>query len=183
VSLGDSRVGEIVAGRYRIVRRIGAGGMGSVYQAWQLGAEQAVALKFINPQLVREPEVARRFTNEARTYARLQHPNAVALHDIGQDENGAPFICMELVQGEDLAAILTRAGRLSVPEALEVALQVSDVLAHAHLLGIIHRDLKPENILVRPGLRGVHVKVVDFGIARLLGDPNATQQGMIGTPG
>src|SRR5689334_19630679 len=77
VSLSDSRVGTVVAGKYRIVRRIGEGGMGSVYAAWQLGAEQSVALKFINPQLVREPEVARRFTNEARTYARLQHPNAV----------------------------------------------------------------------------------------------------------
>jgi len=182
-SLSDQRVGQVVAGKYRIVRRIGEGGMGSVYQAWQLGAEQAVALKFINPQLVREPEVARRFTNEARTYARLQHPNAVALHDVGQDESGAPFICMELVQGEDLATILTRARRLTVAEAVEVGLQVSDVLAHAHALGIVHRDLKPENILVRPGIRGLHVKVVDFGIARLLGDPNATQQGMIGTPG
>jgi serine/threonine-protein kinase len=183
-SLGDARVGEIVAGRYRIVRRIGAGGMGSVYAAWQLGAEQPVALKFINPALVREPEMARRFTNEARTYARLQHPNAVALHDVGQDENGAPFICMELVQGEDLASILSRARRLTAAEAVEVALQVSDVLAHAHTLGIIHRDLKPENILVRPVARGVHVKVVDFGIARLLGDPGgATQQVMIGTPG
>ena len=182
-SLSDQRVGQVVAGKYRIVRRIGEGGMGSVYQAWQLGAEQAVALKFINPQLVREPEVARRFTNEARTYARLQHPNAVALHDVGQDENGAPFICMELVQGEDLATILTRARRLTAAEAVEVGLQVSDVLANAHSLGIVHRDLKPENILVRPGIRGMHVKVVDFGIARLLGDPNATQQGMIGTPG
>lgn len=183
VSLSDSRAGEVIAGKYRIVRRIGEGGMGSVYQAWQLGAEQAVALKFINPQLVAEPEMARRFTNEARTYARLQHPNAVALHDVGQDEHGAPFICMELVQGEDLATILTRAGRLKVEEAVEVGLQVSDVLAHAHALGIVHRDLKPENILVRPGMRGMHVKVVDFGIARLLGDTNVTQQGMIGTPG
>jgi serine/threonine protein kinase len=181
----DPRAGQVIAGRYRVVERIGQGGMGSVYSAWQLGAEQRVALKFINPQMVRDPDAARRFINEARSYARLQHPNAVALHDFGQDESGALFICMELFQGTDLARILAERKRLEVKEAVEIALQVGDVLAHAHSLGIVHRDLKPENVLVRPGLRGVHVKVVDFGIARLLGDPgSSTQVGpMAGTPG
>ncbi len=181
----DRMIDRIVAGRYRILRKLGQGGMGSVYMGELVGIGQRVALKFLNSNLSLDPDVARRFLNEAKSYARVAHPNAVILHDFGQDEEGNLFISMELVEGSDLKKLLSEQGRLPVAEAVEIILQVADVLAQAHAKGVIHRDLKPENIMVRRGTRGLFVKVLDFGIARMVGEgaTRLTVQGAIaGTP-
>ncbi|MFP2930521.1 serine/threonine protein kinase [Pyxidicoccus sp. 3LG] len=180
----DRMVGRIIANRYRILRRLGQGGMGSVYLAEQVGIGQQVAMKFLNSGLSLDPDVARRFLNEAKSYARVAHPNAVTLHDFGQDEEGTLYISMEYVEGDDLKRVLAATGRLPVHEASDIILQVADVLAYAHARQVIHRDLKPENVMVRQGMRGWHVKVLDFGIARISdGATRLTLQGAVaGTP-
>ncbi|MBZ4417784.1 serine/threonine-protein kinase [Myxococcus sp. RHSTA-1-4] len=180
----DRMVDRVIAGRYRILRRLGQGGMGSVYLAEQVGIGQQVAMKFLNSGLSLDPDVARRFLNEAKSYARVAHPNAVTLHDFGQDEEGTLYISMEYVEGDDLKRLLSTVGRLALHEAVDIILQVADVLAYAHARQVVHRDLKPENIMVRQGMRGWHVKVLDFGIARISdGAPRLTQQGAVaGTP-
>jgi serine/threonine-protein kinase len=178
-------INRVVSGRYKILHKIGQGGMGAVYIGELVGIGQRVALKFLNTNLSQNPEVARRFLNEAKSYARVSHPNAVVLHDFGQDDEGTLYISMELVEGVDVQKMLSDQGRLGVNEAVEIVLQVSDVLGYAHSKGVIHRDLKPENIMVRKGTRGLHVKVLDFGIARLVeeGSTRLTVQGSIaGTP-
>ncbi len=181
----DPMEGRMVSGRYRILRKLGQGGMGAVYLAEQPGLGHKVALKFLNANLSQDEGIARRFLNEARSYGLVAHPNAVALHDFGQDEQGNLFISMEYVEGQDLKKLLLQEGRLAVSEAVDIALQLADVLAHAHAQQVVHRDLKPENVVVRRGLRGYHAKVLDFGIARILGDgaTRVTVQGLVaGTP-
>ncbi|MCP3145227.1 serine/threonine-protein kinase [Pyxidicoccus xibeiensis] len=180
----DRMVGRTIANRYRILRRLGQGGMGSVYLAEQVGIGQQVAMKFLNHGLSLDPDVARRFLNEAKSYARVAHPNAVTLHDFGQDDEGTLYISMEYVEGDDLKRVLAATGRLPVHEAADIILQVADVLAYAHARQVIHRDLKPENVMVRQGMRGWHVKVLDFGIARITdGATRLTLQGAVaGTP-
>ncbi|MEW5741459.1 MAG: protein kinase [Myxococcota bacterium] len=164
----DRMIDKVVKGKFKIVRKLGQGGMGAVYLAEQLGIGHRVALKFLKAEFSTDAEIARRFLNEAKSYARVAHPNAVALHDFGQDEEGNLFIAMEYCEGVDLKKVISEQGRLSLIEATEVVLQVAEVLANAHDKGVIHRDLKPENIMIRRGIRGVHAKVLDFGIARLM---------------
>ncbi|MCP3098527.1 serine/threonine protein kinase [Myxococcus sp. K15C18031901] len=180
----DRMLGKVVAGRYRVLKRLGQGGMGSVYLAEQVGIGQQVAMKFLNSGLSMDPDVARRFLNEAKSYARVAHPNAVTLHDFGQDDEGSLYLSMEYVEGDDLKHLLASVGRLNVHEAGDIILQVADVLAFAHARGVVHRDLKPENVMVRQGLRGWHAKVLDFGIARIIdGATRLTAQGAVaGTP-
>lgn len=163
----DRMVDRIVKNKFRIVKKLGQGGMGAVYLAEQVGIGHKVALKFLKAEFSSDAEIARRFLNEAKSYARVAHPNAVALHDFGQDEEGNLFIAMEYCEGLDLKKLLAEKPLVMV-EAIDVVLQVADVLANAHEKGVVHRDLKPENIMVRRGLRGLHAKVLDFGIARLM---------------
>ncbi|WP_373047453.1 serine/threonine-protein kinase [Vulgatibacter sp.] len=181
---GDPLVGRVIAGRYRVIRKLGQGGMGAVYLAEQVGLGHKVALKFLNAQLHGRADLAQRFLNEARSYARLAHPHAITFHEFGQDESGNLYISMEYVEGPDLKTLLDRQGRLAPAEAVEIVLQVADALEHAHGSGVIHRDLKPDNVIVRQGLRGPHAKVLDFGIAKLLGEGGSlTVEGSIaGTP-
>jgi serine/threonine-protein kinase len=164
----DRMVGRVIKGKYKIVRKLGQGGMGAVYLSEQLGIGHQVALKFLKSEFSSDAEIARRFLNEAKSYARVAHPNAVTLYDFGQDEEGNLFIAMEYCEGSDLKKVIAEQKQLPIAEALEVVLQVADVLANAHVKGVIHRDLKPENIMIRRGMRGVHAKVLDFGIARLM---------------
>ncbi len=164
----DRMVDRVIKGKYKIVRKLGQGGMGAVYLGEQLGIGHRVALKFLKGEFSDDAEIARRFLNEAKSYARVAHPNAVTFHDFGQDDEGNLFIAMEYCEGVDLKKTLAEQGRLPMVEAIEVVLQVADVLANAHEKGVIHRDLKPENIMIRRGIRGVHAKVLDFGIARLM---------------
>jgi serine/threonine-protein kinase len=175
---------RIIKGKFKIVSRLGQGGMGTVYLAEQVGIGHKVALKFLKTEFSNDVEIARRFLNEAKSYARVSHPNAVTLHDFGQDDTGSLFIAMEFCEGVDLKRMMADETGLTLSESVEIILQVADVLAHAHEKGVIHRDLKPENIMVRRGLRGVHAKVLDFGIARLIdGSTKLTQAGAIaGTP-
>jgi serine/threonine protein kinase len=164
----DKMIDRVIKGKFKLIRKLGQGGMGAVYLAEQLGIGARVAIKFLKSEFSEDVEIARRFMNEAKSYARVAHPNAVVFHDFGQDEDGNLFIAMEYCEGVDLKKVIAEQKRLPIPDAVDIILQVADVLANAHSKGVIHRDLKPENIMLRKGLRGIHAKVLDFGIARLM---------------
>lgn len=157
-------VPQFIAGRFRIEREIGTGGMGTVYLATHLGLERPVAVKIIKREFASDSDVAERFLREARTMAKLRHPHAAMIFDAGSLPDGRHFIIMELVEGETLSQALTREGRFSPNQAVQIATQVCDVLEEAHRLGIVHRDLKPSNIMLSH--RGVCV--LDFGVAKVL---------------
>ena len=157
-------VPQVIAGRFRIEREIGTGGMGTVYLATHLGLERPVAVKIIRREFAGDADVADRFLLEARTMAKLRHANAATIFDAGNLPDGRHFIVMEFVEGETLSQALAREGKFSFTRAVEIATQICDVLEEAHRLGIIHRDLKPSNILL--GKRGVCV--LDFGVAKVL---------------
>jgi predicted Ser/Thr protein kinase len=179
-------VPQFIAGRFRIEREIGTGGMGTVYLATHLGLERPVAVKIIKRELVGDSDVSDRFLREARTMAKLRHPHAAMIFDAGSLPDGRHFIVMELVEGETLSQALNREGRFSASRAVEIATQICDVLEEAHRLGIVHRDLKPSNIML--GNRGVCV--LDFGVAKVLAssaDSTATHAStgsghLVGTP-
>ena len=158
--------GAFVIGRtishYRIIEKLGSGGMGQVYLAEDVRLGRKLALKVLAPKLVTDLERVRRFGQEARAASALNHPNILTIHDIGQ-EGDVHFIATEFVDGETLRARLDR-GRLGLMEVLEIAIQTGNALAAAHDAGIVHRDLKPENVMLR--LDG-YVKVLDFGLAKL----------------
>lgn len=157
-------VPQFIAGRFRIEREIGTGGMGTVYLATHLDLERPVAVKIIKRECAGDADVADRFLREARTMAKLRHPNAAMIFDAGNLPDGRHFIVMEFVEGETLSQALAREGRFSASKAVDIATQICDVLEEAHRLGIVHRDLKPSNILL--GKRGVCV--LDFGVAKVL---------------
>ncbi|HJQ26876.1 MAG TPA: protein kinase [Blastocatellia bacterium] len=156
-----SPTGEVIS-HYRIVRKLGAGGMGEVYLAEDTRLDRRVALKLLPEAFTQDQERLRRFTQEAKAASALNHPNIITIHDIGQADS-THFIATEYIEGETLRAHLRRAP-LSLSEALDVAVQVAGALAAAHQAGIIHRDIKPENVMRRPD--GI-VKVLDFGLAKL----------------
>ena len=157
-------VPQFIAGRFRIEREIGTGGMGTVYLATHLDLERPVAVKIIRREFASDADVADRFLREARTMAKLRHPNAAMIFDAGNLPDGRHFIVMEFVEGETLSQALAREGRFSFTQAVSIATQICDVLEEAHRIGIVHRDLKPSNILL--GKRGVCV--LDFGVAKVL---------------
>jgi len=159
--------GSIVRGKYRIVSKLGHGGMGIVYLAEHLLLGGKVALKFLAVELSRNPQFVKRFRNEARAAYQLRHPNIVEVTDLDQDEDGSLFIAMEYVAGPNLRSVLREAkGPLPVARALHIARGVAAGLAAAHARGAVHRDIKPENILLRvePDV-AEQAKVLDFGIA------------------
>ncbi|MFI8182441.1 serine/threonine-protein kinase [Actinacidiphila glaucinigra] len=159
---GAVRSGEQVAGRYDLVERIGRGGMGEVSKAYDLESHVFVAVKLLLADVGDEEAVAR-FSREARIGARIRHPGVVPVYDAGQDA-GQPFIVMELLEGSDLRTLLARRpGGLPLREAVDLALEVSEVLAAAHEEGVVHRDLKPANLFLEADGR---VRICDFGIAR-----------------
>lgn len=157
-------VPQFIAGRFRIEREIGTGGMGAVYLATHLDLERPVAVKIIRREFAGDADVTDRFLREARTMAKLRHPNAAMIFDAGNLPDGRPFIVMEFVEGETLSQALAREGRFAFSKAVGIATQICDVLEEAHRIGIVHRDLKPSNILL--GKRGVCV--LDFGVAKVL---------------
>jgi len=168
----DLHRGDILAGKYRVDRVLGAGGMGIVIAAQHLGLGQKVAIKFLLPDALEDPEAAARFDREARAAARIKGEHIARVTDVGTLENGSPFMVMEYLEGEDLAARLYREHRLPIEHAVELVLQTCEVLAEAHALGIVHRDLKPANLFCLRGPDGaVSIKVLDFGISKLVG-PN-----------
>jgi serine/threonine protein kinase/tetratricopeptide (TPR) repeat protein len=159
-------------GPYEIVALIGAGGMGQVYRARDQRIGRDVAVKVLPPELATNRERLRRFEQEARTAGALDHPNIVAVHDVGTYE-GSPFIVSELLEGETLGDRLS-AGALPVRKAVEYAVQIAQGLAAAHEKGIIHRDLKPWNVFVK---KDGYVKILDFGIAKLVTPTGPTESG------
>ncbi len=157
--------GNIVAGRYRLERALAQGGMGCVWVARHLQLDTEVAIKFMTPQFAASADARARFEREARTSAALRLANAVQIHDYGV-EDGAPFLVMELLTGEDLQARLKREPRLSLAVTVGILAQVCRALRRAHEVGVVHRDLKPGNVfLAREGGEEV-VKLLDFGIAK-----------------
>jgi len=155
--------GSMVTDRYRIVGLLGRGGMGEVYRADDLKLGQPVALKFLPAKLAQRPGLLDRFLNEVRTALKVTHPNVCRVHDIGEVA-GQHFLSMEYVDGEDLASLLRRIGRLPQERAVEVARQICAGLAAAHEQGILHRDLKPANVMIDG--RG-QARLTDFGLAGL----------------
>jgi hypothetical protein len=179
-------VGRTIQGRYRIDALLGSGGMGAVFRAHHSGLGHDVALKVLRPHAHAGEIATARFRREARSASRLEHPSCVRVLDFGELEDGAKYLVMQLVLGDELKR------RLGSPwpplVAIDLAMQILAGLAHAHARGVVHRDLKPENVLVTEGDDGQPlVKLVDFGIAKLLegddGEPRLTHTGMrFGTP-
>lgn len=180
-------VGQTIDGKYQLDAELGVGGMGAVYRAKRLLIGDTVAIKIILPEYVSDQKSVQRFRREAQATALLKHPNAVAIHDFGTTSEGLVYLVMELVEGHSLRQIIKEQGRLSPQAASVVINQVCAALDEAHRRNIIHRDLKPDNIIVTTTTGGVLVKVLDFGLAKLL-DPettasNLTQPGTVmGTP-
>jgi serine/threonine protein kinase len=160
--------GTLLQDRYEIGELIGQGGMGRVYRVYDRNLEKSFAAKVLNADLVKDATSVKRFEQEAQAAASLTHANLVAVYDYGQSEFGSPFIVMDYLEGEDLAAILRREGFVEKDRALDIIFQTSEAVSHAHKKGVIHRDLKPGNIFVTKSADGNDiVKVLDFGIAKI----------------
>ena len=155
-------VSELSIAHYRVLEKIGAGGMGTVYKAYDKKLQRVVALKLLPPEYVSQQDRRRRFFQEARAASALNHPHILTVYEVGEDE-GKPYIAMEYVEGETLRQKI-KARALPVGEALEIAIQIAEGLARAHDVGIIHRDLKPENLMIRSD---GYAKILDFGLAKL----------------
>ncbi|HEY3817813.1 MAG TPA: serine/threonine-protein kinase [Polyangiaceae bacterium] len=159
--------GEVVAGKYRVDRVLGSGGMGIVVAATQLELDRPVAIKFLVAEAAKAPEIVARFGREARAVAKIQGEHVARVLDVGVLENGLPYMVMEYLDGADLAQRIAREGRLPLPEMARYVLEACEALAEAHAAGIIHRDLKPANLfLARRPDRTTIVKLLDFGISK-----------------
>lgn len=169
-------VGELVAGRYRIIAPLGRGGMGDVYRAHDTRLDHEVALKFLPETAANDARMIERLVAEVRIGRQVAHPNVCRLYDIA-DDRGSTFIAMEFVDGEDLASLLRRIGRLPADKAVMLARDLASGLSAAHDLGVVHRDLKPANVMIDG--RG-HAKITDFGLAVLRADSSAGE--FAGTP-
>ncbi|HTM22077.1 MAG TPA: protein kinase, partial [Kofleriaceae bacterium] len=183
----DPLLGRTIGG-FTLRRRLGAGGMGAVYLAWQHSVGREVAVKVIGDRVVRDFAVVRRFLREAKLASRLSHPHVVTIHDFGQSEDGLLYLVMELLDGPTLHEILRRDKVVPPARAVAVAIQLCDALEAAHALSVIHRDLKPSNVVLldRGGGRDF-VKVLDFGIAKSLSEDDASttlthSDQVVGTP-
>jgi serine/threonine protein kinase len=190
-AVSDPLIGQLLGGRYRILRKIGEGGMGIVYEAEHVVIEKRVGLKVLREDFSSRPDVVERFRQEAKSASRIGHEHIIDISDFGETPTGACFFVMELLQGHDLAEELSRKGRLSPRRTVNLALQCARALGAAHAKGIVHRDMKPENIfLVTRDTGEDFIKIVDFGIAKMSdietdGEPGRklTKTGMIfGTP-
>jgi serine/threonine-protein kinase len=183
----DALVGSLLDGRFRVVRVLGAGAMGRVYEGLEISVDRPVAIKVIDDRYALASDAAKRFLREARVLTSLAHPNIVELYELGRTEAGVMYLVMELLRGTTLADELATRGAFEPGRACEIAIQLCDALAAAHALGIVHRDLKPANIVLVDG--GRVAKVLDFGLAKsvVTADRSSvgdlTQAGVIlGTP-
>jgi len=188
----DPYIGVMLNDRYKIMKKLGAGGMGAVYLAEHVMIERRVAVKILSQDFASKPDLVQRFIQEARAAARIGHENIVEVHDFGETASGSVFFTMEFLEGQDLAQIIQSTGPLPVPRIRLIMGQLCRALAAAHAKGIVHRDLKPENIyLVEKEGKSDFVKILDFGIAKMTtmeagnstsggsGGNRLTQSGMI----
>jgi len=182
----DFEVGHLLGGKYRIIRRIGVGGMGSVYEARHAGLGTPVAIKVLLPLLSKVPTVADRFRREAQVSAQLESPHVIHVTDVDQLPDARPYLVMELLEGESLQEHLEKTKSLSREEAVDLGLQILLGLEAAHALGVVHRDLKPGNVFLDTRGVGRTVKILDFGVAKVKATPEfqaLTRPGMVmGTP-
>jgi serine/threonine protein kinase len=174
---GPKLEGQIVAGKFRVLRLIGSGGMGTVWEGVHVKLGTRVAIKFIRPQFAQQPEARARFEIEARAAAKLQTKHACHVYDYGVSDEGLPYIVMEYLDGESLSEVILRRGMLPAVEVANIIGQAARALDKAHQNGVVHRDLKPDNIFLATAEEGVTqgqfpytVKLVDFGIAKILDD-------------
>ena len=166
--------GDVLAGKYRVERVLGAGGMGFVVSAMHLHLNERVAIKLLLPELTESRELLARFMREAQSAVRIKSEHVARVSDVGTLENGAPYMVMEHLNGQDLAQVLATRGPLQVGEALEYLLQACEAIAEAHSLGIVHRDLKPSNLFLTQRADGSPlVKVLDFGISKTAAEVQA----------
>ena len=180
-------VGQVIADRYHVVKKLGEGGMGQVYLAEHVKMGRRSAIKVMNPSMVHDPDAVARFNREAANASRITHPNVCAIYDFGETPDGLIYLAMEFVEGEPLTDVLARDRALPLARAASIFLQVADALQAAHDLSIVHRDLKPDNIMLTRARDGSDiVKVVDFGIAKAVGGDDSqkvTKTGLVvGTP-
>lgn len=180
-------VGQVVADRYHVLRKLGEGGMGQVYLAEHVKMGRRSAIKVMNPSMVHDPDAVARFNREAANASRITHPNVCAIYDFGETPDGLIYLAMEFIEGEPLTDLLAREGALPARRAAHIFVQTAEALQAAHDLGIVHRDLKPDNIMLTRGRDGADVvKVVDFGIAKAVGGDESqkvTKTGLVvGTP-
>lgn len=171
----DPRIGQVLVETYRLERLVGMGGMGSVYEARHLRLPKRFAVKFLNAELVNNAEALARFRREAEIVATLEHPSVVGMVDYNVGADGLPYIVLEYLDGKHLGWRLAK-GRVPLAEALRILAPVGNALAAAHARGIVHRDLKPENIVLCDDER---VKVVDFGIAKIVDGRELTAHNVI----
>jgi len=188
----DAMIGTLAAGRYRVLKLLGEGGMGQVYLAEHVAIQKRVALKVLRAEYATKGEIVTRFQQEAISASRIKHPNVLDVFDFGQLDNGCFFLAMEYLEGNDLADEITRRRVLDPATGIRISMQICRALAAAHANGVVHRDMKPENVFLQRTADGEEiVKIVDFGIAQLRSKDDAvvetkrrlTRTGMIfGTP-
>jgi len=180
-------VGRVLSGRYRLLEKIGEGGMGVVYKAQHVKMKRLAAVKVLAPEFSKNPEFIARFEREAEMASRLDHPNAVAIYDYGQAEDGLVYLAMKFISGKPLASIIYDEGPLPLDRVVNIVRQSAAALEAAHRAGLVHRDFKPQNVLVSSGAdQSDRVEVVDFGLAKpTTGQANfdLTRRGFVlGTP-
>jgi serine/threonine-protein kinase len=164
------KAGDVLAGKYRVDRVLGVGGMGVVVAAHHLHLDEHVAIKFLLPQALANAEAVARFDREARAAVKIKSEHVARVIDVGKLENGAPYMVMEYLEGRDLSAWLTERGPLPVEQAVEFVLQACEAIAEAHAMGVVHRDLKPANLYcIRRPDGALSIKVLDFGISKATG--------------
>jgi serine/threonine-protein kinase len=160
---------RLVGGRYRLERTLGRGGMGTVYAAVDTSLERAVAVKVIQRAIAEDADLRGRFLREAKSTARLRHENVVEVFDVGETDEHEPFFVMELLEGETLAEVMRRGDALGPSRAIAIALQICSALDFAHREGVVHRDVKPANVMLVQNRGGDVVKLLDFGVAKVMG--------------
>jgi TonB family protein len=189
-NLDEMMIGRVLAGRYRLLSKIGQGGMGAVYKGEHVKMNRSTAIKVLTSDLSSNPEFVARFEREAEMASRIEHPNAVSIYDFGEAEGGLVYLAMEFLDGQSLSDIIKQEAPLPLDRVVSIACQAAEALDVAHRLGIVHRDFKPDNVMAcrKTGrLENEMVKVLDFGIAKQTltehGQAALTQTGFVlGTP-
>jgi len=183
----DAVLGKTLIGKYRVDEKLSEGGMGAVYRGTHVLMDKTVAIKVLRPSLAADEKIVARFSREARAASKISHPNAIAVTDIGESEDGIVFLVMEFLAGKTLKDVIRDEGPMSLERTVAIMKQVGDALKAAHDQGVVHRDLKSDNIMLI-STPGEHAKVLDFGIAKIIepeGEPNPDLTApnlVIGTP-